>query len=157
MRPALLLCLLLPLAACDSADDSAAVECDAEYTATGALSGAVDGDPFDADCLAASVEFGVLSVAALEPPDADGPNSRQISLIVLGARVGANRLSVAVLADVDLDDPDTAAAGTYTSTDAAVTLDALSADGASGTFSFTARNNAGQTVRVSDGAFDVAF
>jgi hypothetical protein len=38
-----------------------------------------------------------------------------------------------------------------------ITIDELTDTGASGSFSFQARNNSGDTVSVTDGSFDVTF
>ena len=152
----LLLLALLPLAACDSDDVDSAACAAAGITSTGTMTATAAGEGFTAACVRASLSNGVLSVAGIENvTGATGANQRQINLIVPGAAVGSSTASFGTsYADVDLSDPTT---GTYAATGGTITLDALSSTGASGSFSFSARNNGGQTVQVSSGAFDVTF
>lgn len=100
-----------------------------------------------------------LALAGLTNIDGSaGASQRQINLTVIGSTPGEYAIggvgAIATYADIDLANP---AQGTYAGISGSVTLDAASATGASGSFSFQARNNAGQTVQVSGGEFDITF
>ena len=115
------------------------------------------GASFEAVCIAGSLTNGVLSLGGIENLGSAGATQRQINLNVPSAAVGTISLTPGLASYADVDDPANAAAGTYAGTGGTVTLEAVSATGASGTFSFTARTNAGATVQISGGAFDVTF
>lgn len=155
--PLFLLLGLLPLAACDSAETGGAACEAAGLSATGSLTARAGGESFTAACVSGSFSNGVLSLAGLENLDGSaGATQRQINLMIPGASTGTRTITVglATYADVDLANP---AAGMYTATTGTITIDEVSASGASGSFSFSARNNGGQTVQVSGGEFDITF
>lgn len=152
--------LVLPalfLAGCDSNGAGGAACEQAGLTATGSFSATAAGEGFTAACVSGQFTNGVLAIAGLENIDGSaGASQRQININLFNPQTGSNTIGtgVATYADVDLANP---AAGTYASTSGSVQLDAVSATGAKGTFSFTARNNGGQTVQVTNGRFDITF
>lgn len=137
-----------------------------DSVASGSLSATVSGDSFRAVCLQGSLESGTLAVGG--NLGAEGtPVQEQINLTIQGAQVGqtytfglSNPGLIALYSAVDVSDP-LDASGVYTANPVigtgSVTVDAVSASGASGTFEFTGHNDEGQTVAVTNGRFDLEF
>lgn len=162
MRLALLLALSLALVACDSTDDAGGEACAAlGLTSTGSMTATAPGGSFRAACVTGQATGNSIALGGLENVDGSaGATQRQINISVFGASPGdyavggAGLGAVVTYADVDLANP---AAGTFAGTSGTVTVDEASPTGASGSFSFQARNNAGQTVTVSGGSFEITF
>ena len=152
----LLTLLALPallLTGCGSNGPDAACA-SAGFEATGSLSATAGGEAFSAACMNATFSNGAFVVAGIENLGAAGASQRQISFTVMNPQTGSNQAVVATYADIDLANP---TAGTYAATNATIQFDAFSSTAAEGSFSFTARNNGGQTVQVTNGRFDLSY
>ncbi|MEL6614911.1 MAG: DUF6252 family protein [Bacteroidota bacterium] len=127
-------------------------DCEARAQVRGTLSATIDGDSAEATCLQGDVESGTLTLkgtVALEPGD------RDVRLRVPGAQAGQTyTLSPdAAAAVATIEAPGEAPA----SGAGQVSLQTVTASGASGTFAFTARDESGAVVEVTGGQFDLTF
>lgn len=125
------------------------------------LTATAAGNAFRSACVSGQFTSGTLAIAGLDNIDGSaGATQRQININVPSTSVGTVNVSATGLgaivsyADVDLANP---AAGTYAGISGSVTIDALSATGAEGSFTYTARNNGAQTVDATNGSFDITF
>lgn len=157
---------VLALSGCSLFGGSDGDDCGSGAVATGSLSATVAGEGFVGICLQGQFDSGTLAVGG--NLGAEGtPVQEQINLTIQGAQPGqtyafglSNPGLIAVYSALDASDP-TDASGVYTANAVAgtgsITVDAVSEAGASGTFSFTGRNNDGQTLAVTSGRFDLEF
>jgi len=151
---------LLPLVACDSNDGDGGANCGGT-TGKGTFTATIPSGSFEARCLTGSFSSGVLSVGGnLGASASGGVLQEQITLAIPGAQAGRTYNfgsgPVATYTRVESSNP-TNPNASYASTTGSVKVDAVSATAAKGTFSFTGRNNAGQTISISNGSFDVTF
>lgn len=147
----LLVCLALSASACDSTDDGGGAGCgDGTMTAT------IGGSSFAATCVTGSLTSGVLSVGG-NLGASQGGSQEQITIALPGASAGGTMSlgmgPTATYAKINGTD----VSQTYVATSGTVRIESMSASGAKGTFSFTGRNNGGQTISVASGAFDITF
>ena len=162
----LLLALVLTAPGCSIFGGSGTSDCGSGALASGSLSATVAGDAFRAVCVQGQLSSGVLALGG-NLGASEGGNQKQINLTVPSAQAGQTyeigalgTVTLASYSELDISNP-TDASGLYTAAPGAgsgsVTVDAVSASGARGTFAFTARNSAGQTVSVTAGSFDIEF
>ncbi len=150
---ALAVALLVPLAGCDSNSGGST-----NPASAGTLTATIDGsDSFDANLVQASSQGGVLSVVGIVNTGSGGATQTQINLTVPGASAGTFNMSIGGAIGTYFDGDGTDPNDAYASLSGTIVIDAFDASGASGTFSFDGSNNAGASVSVTDGAFDVTF
>ena len=141
-------------------------DCGSGVVASGSLTASVAGSSFRSVCLQGQFSSGTLAIGG-NLGATEGGSQKQINLTVPGAQAGQtysiggfSPAVVATYSELDISDPTdtsrlfTAAPGAGSGS---VTVDAVSASGASGTFEFTGRNSAGSTVSVSGGRFDIEY
>lgn len=150
--PALLL-VPLTLAACDASNDD---DGDGAGCGSGTMTATIGGASFSATCVTGSYTSGVLSVGG-NLGASQGGSQEQITMALPGATAGSTVSlgmgPTATYARITGSD----ASQTYVATSGTVRVESMSASGAKGTFSFTGRNNGGQTISVASGAFDITF
>lgn len=156
--PLLFTLLLIPaLIGCDSGSDDD--DGGNNPNNAGTLTATADGSSFQSELVTVTFQSGVLSIAGITNADgSDGSTQRQIILTIPNAATGTFGVSpfmgvIATYADADLTNP----ANAYAGTSGQIVIDALSDSSAEGSFSFTATNNGGDTVEISNGQFDVTF
>ena len=134
--------------------------------ATGSLTATVAGNSFRSVCIQGTVDSGTLSLGG-NLGATEGGSQKQINLTVSGAQAGQtysiggfSPIIIATYSELDISDP-TNTDNLYTagpgSGSGSITVDAVSASGASGSFEFTGRNNSGAMISVTNGRFDVEF
>lgn len=158
LLPLFLTLLLIPsLIGCDSGSDDD--DGGNNPSNAGTLTATADGSSFQSELVTATFQSGVFNVAAITNADgSDGATQRQIILTVPNAATGTFDVSpfmgiIVTYADADLTNP----ANAYTGISGQIVIDELSDSGAAGSFSFTATNNDGDTVEVTNGQFDVTL
>lgn len=141
----------LTLAGCDSTDGGGGSGC-----GSGTMTATVAGASFTAVCVTGQFTSGVLVVAG-NLGASQGGAQEQINLSMPGATAGGSVSfglgPTATYAKISGSD----ASQTYASTSGSAKITAVSATGAKGTFAFTGRNNAGATIVVANGSFDITF
>jgi hypothetical protein len=151
---ALLVVALLPLAGCDSNGGGNSNNPNNAGTLTATINGS---DSFSANLVQASSQGGVLAIGGIVNTGSGGAVQTQINLTVPNAGTGTFNVgiggAVAIYFDGDGTDPNDA----YASLNGTIVIDTFDSNGASGTFAFDGRNNAGAEVSVTDGEFDVTF
>lgn len=147
----LLTAISLTLSACDATDDGGNGGC-----GSGTMTATVAGASFAATCVTGSFTSGVLTVGG-NLGASQGGSQEQITIALPGATAGGSvslgfgpTATYAKIVGTD-------ASQTYVATSGTVRVTAVSASGATGTFSFTGRTNGGQTISVASGTFDIAF
>jgi hypothetical protein len=167
MRTLLALALLLPVAGCDALSDAAdETACRASgYADVGSVRASVSGDAFSTACVAARVEAGALVIAGADNVVSD--DDQEVLTLTFPStdlasyEIGASG-ATATFARRTTDSNDQAEE-VYVATDGTLTLaegaepSESSATRVRGSFSFSARNGAGDVVAVSGGTFDVTF
>ena len=120
------------------------------------MTATVGGASFAATCVTGSLTSGVLTVGG-NLGASQGGTQEQITIALPGATAGGTvslgmgpTATYAKIVGTD-------ASQTYVATSGTVRVESMSASGAKGTFSFTGRNNGGQTISVASGAFDITF
>ena len=158
--------LALSLTGCSLFGGSTDDACGTGDVASGSLTATAGGGSFSAVCVQGQFEQGVLAIGG--NLGAEGADlQEQINVTVQGAQSGqtytfgfSNPGLIAVYSALDPSNP-TDASRVYTANAVAgsgsVTVDAVSASGARGSFSFTGVNNDGASVAVTSGRFDVEF
>ncbi|MEL6769980.1 MAG: hypothetical protein AAFP18_02815 [Bacteroidota bacterium] len=157
----LLAFVALPLAGCDSSDDGDGDGSNANCpnAASGTFTAQAGGSSFDAACIQVVNTSGVFNLTGIENFGQTGNSDQEfLSIVLTNAAVG--QFSVGVLGAVVTYsetganfDPNDA----YTAISGSVNVTALSGSAATGTFSVTVRNNAGDQIQISSGSFDVTF
>lgn len=145
--------LSVTLLGCDSADDGGD---DNGPGGGGTLTATVGGASFSATTIVASFQSGVLSIGG-NLGASQGGQQEQINLTVNGAAVGSFTFGIGGAVGVYSKAESVTNIAAYTALSGTLTVSALDADGAEGTFSFQGRDNTGNTIQVSNGAFDVTF
>ena len=147
----LLTAISLTLSACDATDDGGNGGC-----GSGTMTATVAGASFAATCVTGSFTSGVLTVGG-NLGASQGGSQEQITIALPGAAAGSTVSlgmgPTATYAKINGTD----VSQTYVATSGTVRIESMSASGAKGTFSFTGRNNAGQTISIASGAFDITF
>lgn len=165
-RFALLAFLLLCASGCSIFGGSDDGDCGSGDLASGTLTASVAGSSFESVCVQGELSSGALALGG-NLGATEGGSQKQINITVPGAQAGQTYaiggfgdLVIATYSELTIDDPMdtsrlfTAAPGAGSGR---VTLDAVSASGASGTFEFTGRNSSGATISVTSGQFDIEF
>ncbi|OZC02069.1 DUF6252 family protein [Rubricoccus marinus] len=165
-RLLLLLAFALAFSGCSIFGGSDDSDCGSGDLASGSLSATVAGNAFDAVCVQGQLSSGALAIGG-NLGATEGGSQKQINITLPGAQAGQTyqigalgTATIATYSELSIDDP-TDTSRLYTAAPGAgsgsITVDAVSASGASGSFEFTARNSDGQTVAVTGGRFDIDF
>lgn len=152
-RLALFVAAALVASACSTFSLSGDAACGSR--ASGSLSASVDGEVAKASCVQGAVAEGTLDIRGSFGDDqvhVTIPGAQQGQTYALG---GASDLGRATYSDAITDALDSSEGPG--ASDGTVTLDAVSASGARGTFAFTARRADGSAVEVARGQFDIEF
>lgn len=143
--------LMLATAGCDSSGDGGGGGC-----GSGTMTATIAGASFSATCVTGSFTSGTLAVGG-NLGASQGGSQEQITLAMPGAAVGSTISfgfgPTATYAKIVGSD----ASQTYVATSGSARITAVSSTAAKGTFSFTGRTNAGQTIAVASGTFDITF
>lgn len=150
-----LLALFLVVAGCDSNDDGDDGG-NGNPFGNGTMEATVDGNSFDAAVVVGIFQSGVVSVTG--NLGATNPGSQeQISITVPNAAEGTFQVSpISGISAIYATGNLTGADG-WVGVSGSITIDNLSDEGVSGTFSFTGQNNAQETISVTNGEFSAAF
>lgn len=152
---------LAALPACDASDGGTGNGvCGTSAVGTGSFTATTPSGTFTAKCVTGSFQSGTLSVGGnLGASGASaGVAQEQFTLALPGASAGrAIPLGLTAIATYARLTGAADASNLYTATSGSATVTAVSATAARGTFSFTGRNNAGQTVQITGGSFDLTF
>lgn len=161
MRFALVLPLFALVAGCDTVSDTVdEAACRASgYADEGTVSASVNGSRYSTPCVRGDLEQGALAIASLDGVVSQGAQ-RGIALTIPGDEpdtytIGADAAAATYVARAA--DSSQQADETYLATSGTITVTAVSASGATGTFSFTAQTVGGGEVEVTNGRFDVTF
>lgn len=163
MRPLLSAALLLSVlfvGGCDALSDAVdGAACEASgYADTGTVSATVGGTAYNTPCVRADEASGQVTVASVDGVVSDG--GQRLLAVTAPTEVGTFEIGATTAAGVytaRAADPEQQADQTYAATSGSVTVSAVSATAITGTFAFTARTPAGETLEVTGGRFDVTF
>lgn len=160
MRVPLLCLLLVAAAGCDALSDTLdEAACSASgYADEGEMSATVDGGRYSTACVRVETEANLLTVGSIDNVVSD--NDQRLLAVTAPAEVGSYEIgSSAALGAYTFRAADASqqAEQTYAATSGTITIATVSANAASGTFSFVGRTPAGDQVTVASGAFDVTF
>lgn len=151
-----LLVALFALAGCDTGEASDGPTCTS--TSSGFLTADVDGQPFEAECLSATVQGGTLVVFGSTVTDTpEGRIQRRIDLIVAEVALGTFAVGSTAQASyrvTNLDDADSPTNRVYNGESGEVVVTEYRQENPMGRFSFTGRDGE-ETVTVTDGLFDI--
>ena len=155
------LLVLLAVAGCDTVSDTVdEAACRASgYADVGTVTASVSGSAYSTPCVRGDLEQGALAIASLDGVVSQGAQ-RGIALTVPGDApdtyaIGDEAAAATYVARAA--DASQQADETYLATSGTITVTAVSASGAAGTFSFTARTVGGDEVAVTNGRFDVTY
>lgn len=162
MRHALWIALLaVTLPACDQVSDAVdEAACRASgYADAGTVRATVDGDTFSGTCVRVEAQAGTLTVIGADNVVSQN-DQEAITLTFRSTAPGpydVEEADAAASIAFRTESQDDQADEVYVGLEGTLTLDAYTEAAASGGFSFTARNAAGDLVTVTDGTFDVTF
>ncbi|WP_412061709.1 DUF6252 family protein [Rubrivirga sp. IMCC45206] len=160
LLPAALFVSLLAVAACDTLGDAVdGAACAASgYADAGTISATVGGAAYRTPCVRVDEASGQVTVASLDDVVSDG--GQRLLAVTAPTEVGTFEVGATRAAGVytaRAADPERQADQTYAATSGTVTVASVSATAIAGTFAFSARTPAGETVEVTAGRFDVTF
>lgn len=152
----ILMALFLVVAGCDSNDDGGDGDDNQNPFGNGSMEATVDGNSFDAALVIGIFQNGIVSVTG-NLGATQAATQEQINLTIPNASEGSFQVNpISGVSAVYATGSLTGADG-WVGMSGTITIDNLSDNGVSGTFSFTGQNNAQQTISVTGGEFSVAF
>ncbi|WP_412069609.1 DUF6252 family protein [Rubrivirga sp. IMCC43871] len=160
LLPAALLLSVLLVSGCDTLSDAVdGAACAASgYADTGTVSATVGSASYSTPCVRAEEASGQVTVASLDNVVSDG--GQRLLAVTAPTEVGTFEIGATTATGVytaRAADPDQQADQTYAATSGSVTVSSVSATTIVGTFAFTARTPAGETIEVTGGRFDLTF